>query len=50
MFADPYYALGGAARNFALLAVIAVSLGVFFISGKISGSFKFLGEIKSIKD
>ena len=50
IFANPYYAEGGADRNCALLAVIAVSLGVFFISGKISGSFKFLGEIKSIKD
>ena len=49
IYADSYYALEGINRNIAVIIVSIISIFVFFIAGKLFGSFKCLKEINTLK-
>ncbi|GHU16168.1 putative lipid II flippase MurJ [Alphaproteobacteria bacterium] len=49
VYAAPYYMLGGFDRNIALLAVVAASVIVFCIAGKVTKTFAFLSEMKNLE-
>lgn len=50
IFAEFYYAQGGDLRNKAVISVVGISILIFFIVGKILGIFKFLEDIKTLKE
>lgn len=47
-FAMPYYTNGGLERNLAICTVIAISVLVFYIVGKIFGIFRFMKDLKTV--
>lgn len=49
-FAKSYYIQGGEPRNLAVICVVSASIGVFFVVGKIFGIFKFLDDVKTLKE
>lgn len=49
-YAEFYYVQEGVVRNIAVISVVFASLFLFCIIGKICGIFKFLSEIKTLKD
>ncbi len=50
IFAESYYVQEGSLRNIALISVVGISILVFFIVGKILGIFKFLEDVKTLKE
>ena len=44
------YAMNVYAKELTIVPVIAVSIFVFFVAGKIFGIFKFLEDIKTLKE
>lgn len=49
-YAVDYYTEGGTSRGIALISVVMLSILTFLAAGKIFGIFKFLKEIKSLKE
>ena len=47
-YANEHFINGGMERNIALVVVILLSVFVFYVSGKVFGAFKFLGDLKSL--
>jgi putative peptidoglycan lipid II flippase len=47
---DYYYVQEKFVRNIAVLSVIGLSILVFLIAGKIFGIFKFLDDVKALKE
>lgn len=48
IYVGKYYVNGGSDRNIAMLSVIAVSILIFYVLGKMLGVFSFLEDMKSM--